>query len=215
MTTHTLKHLLSELLVLGMVVCPFASVAAGLLGIAGWTMGGFEVGLWTTGIVLGATMGLAPIVVRVSCGPDTRVGCDLCRIPESRLLEYRREREESLGRRKHQRHQVHCPATFSRDGLSCSGRVTDLSMRGCRVRSESAMVAGELKRLRIGLPDRNAAVTVSRARVRWSAGNECGLEFLHMAPEELELLAQVLNTIGASSGISGRTASLSHERVWA
>ena len=58
----------------------------------------------------------------------------------------------NVEQRKHTRHQVEFSGTFSGKGSSGSGVVLDLSPGGCRVRSESAIVAGNYVGLLIGLP---------------------------------------------------------------
>lgn len=74
--------------------------------------------------------------------------------------------------------------------------IEDLSTGGCRVRSKLAITPGEFGKVSINLPDCQAPLKVSRAAVRWSMGNECGMEFIRIDPDEQVLLHRVINQIG-------------------
>ena len=105
-----------------------------------------------------------------------------------------------MEQRKHTRHQVEFPGTFSDGGGSSgSGMVIDLSSEGCRVRRESAIVTGNYVRLLINLRGRDIPLTVSLAVIRWSTGNEFGVEFIRMTQDEQRLLRHVITTIEAKA----------------
>jgi hypothetical protein len=86
---HDLEHLPSGWLVLSLLIAPLAIVLALVIGLASWILGGVGAGLWAAGITSWATIVIAPIYIRASCGPDTRVGCRKCSIRKSNLLTHR------------------------------------------------------------------------------------------------------------------------------
>lgn len=196
MNIHNLKHLLSETLLLGVLVFPFAIALAALLGLASWIMGGHAVGLRASWVTWCATMGIAPLVLRISCGPDTRVICDRCTTLRASRLKRRCGEVVQKEQRRHPRYQVKFPATFSNDHISGFGMIGDLSAGGCRVRSKLTVAPGDFGKLFINLPGCHAPLKVSRALVRWAMGNECGLEFIHMDPDERGLLHRITGKMG-------------------
>ena len=82
-TADNVNHVLCELIFLSLLICPFAIVLTVVIGLISWIMGGVAVGLWALGITGLATMVLAPIVIRIACGPDTRVDCKECALTSS------------------------------------------------------------------------------------------------------------------------------------
>lgn len=92
MMIHHLKHFLSEILALGALIVPVAVALAGLIGVASWIIGGQESGLRASWITWCATMGVVPIFLRLSCGPDTRMICDRCITALKRRLHHSHRR---------------------------------------------------------------------------------------------------------------------------
>ena len=199
MKIHHLTHLLSETLALGALVFPFAIALALLVGLLSWIFGGYETAILASLIVWGATMGIVPIVLRITCGPDTRVICDRCIALIKRRLSLRRGEAVRKEQRHHVRYRVEFPATFSNDRMSGFGVIGDLSAGGCRVRSKLAVAPGEFGKVLINLPGCNAPLKVSQAVVRWAAGNECGMEFIRMDTDEQGLLHRILSEIGVGA----------------
>jgi hypothetical protein len=68
-----MKQFWSEVLVLGVMVFPVASIVASLVDLAWFLMGEREVALWICGITWGTTMVLVPVARWILSGPDTRV----------------------------------------------------------------------------------------------------------------------------------------------
>ena len=190
MTLHHLKHLLSETMVLGALVFPVAMALAALVGLVSWILAGHEMGLRASWITWCATMGVVPIILRTAWGPDTRVICDHC-ITASRLNRWRRKE-----RRQHARYRVDLPATFSNNRASGFGVITEVSAGGCRVTSKTTIVAGEFGQLLINLPNGIAPLAVSHALVRWVSGQECGLEFIRMDPDDNGWLNRLTGQLG-------------------
>ena len=86
--------------------------------------------------------------------------------------------------RQHPRYRVEFPARVSTDRTCGFGMISDLSVRGCKVKSRTTVVPGDCGKLLINLPTGITPVTVSLASVRWVKGHECGLEFILMDQDE-------------------------------
>lgn len=93
--------------------------------------------------------------------------------------------------RKHPRFIVHCPVTFQ--GLaSGTGHLQDLSLHGCKVRSEVPLSVDTHLTMTICLPSM-APLKVNVAVVRWIKREACGIEFVWMEPDMLERLQHYLS----------------------
>jgi CheY-like chemotaxis protein len=93
--------------------------------------------------------------------------------------------------RKHPRFIVHCPVTFQ--GLiSGAGHLQDLSVHGCKVRSEVTLSIDTHLTMTICLPAM-APLKVNVAVVRWIKRDVCGVEFVWMEPDMLERLQHYLS----------------------
>jgi hypothetical protein len=64
------------------------------------------------------------------------------------------------------------------------GFVTDISLGGCRVESETVAEMGTTLELRIMLPAGGPPLAVEEATVRWARGREFGVAFRTVRPEE-------------------------------
>lgn len=198
MRIHRLKHLLSETLVLGAVVFPFAMVLAALVGLVTWIVAGFDIAVRATWITWCATIGVVPVVLRIYCGPNTRVICDRC-LMASRL-NHRDGQSLRKEQRRHARYPVNYPATFSNNRICGFGMITDVSAGGCRVKSKTTVAPGDVGQLLITLPSGFTPLIISQAFVRWVRGNECGLEFVRMDPEAQRWLNRITGQLGVSAG---------------
>lgn len=75
------------------------------------------------------------------------------------------------------------------------GTLIDLSIRGCRVDSETKVQPGTNLELRIHVPDHEPPIKVELASVRWARGREFGLEFNSMDTDQRERLRQVVRDL--------------------
>jgi hypothetical protein len=132
-------------------------------------------------------------------GSATRFVCDHCRAWMANWLKRRRRKLSQKGQslhpqkeqRQHPRYHVEFPATVSTAHHAYRfGMISDLSVRGCKVKSKTTVVPGEFGKVLINVPTGFTPVTVSLASVRWVKGYECGLEFLLMDPEEQSCLTR-------------------------
>lgn len=202
-TMHRLKHLSSETLVLGILVFPVAVALATLVGLASWMIGGQEIGLQVSWITWCATMVVAPISLRLSCGPDTRAICDRC-------IAASRHRKPALKeQRRHARYRVELPATFSNDRTCGFVMIGNISAGGCRVESKVPVTTGDVGQLLIDLPGCNAPLKVPQALVRWVTGNACGMEFLRIDQDAQRWLNGMTGQLGVGST---EHLSLTHSR---
>jgi PleD family two-component response regulator len=99
--------------------------------------------------------------------------------------------QTQLRPRKHPRFIVNCPVTFH--GLaSGTGHLQDLSLHGCKVRSEVTLSIDTHLTMTICLPSM-APLKVNVAVVRWIKPGACGVEFVWMEPDMLERLQHYLS----------------------
>ena len=97
--------------------------------------------------------------------------------------------------RQHPRYPVQCGIAFSGDDFEGEGTVMNLSKGGWRITSNQIVPKGEYLALRVRVPDHEVPLEVDLAAVRWSSGQEFGLEFIRMKPEEQERHNQFINTL--------------------
>jgi hypothetical protein len=64
------------------------------------------------------------------------------------------------------------------------GNITDLSLRGCRVESHTAVRTGTSLELRAHVSEDEPPLKVQEAVVRWCRAQQFGLEFVTLEPEE-------------------------------
>lgn len=86
-----------------------------------------------------------------------------------------------MNRRKSSRFHVELRCTFAGDQYTGEGTVLDLSMEGCRVRSNTPVLKGAYVELFINLLGQILPLPVELAVIRWSAGPVLGLEFIRIA----------------------------------
>lgn len=93
---------------------------------------------------------------------------------------------EQVEKRKHARFGTACVALFSGERVRALGVVLDLSVAGCRIRSAVGVTTGEVFGVVIDRPwyinPLDVPLDIPVAVVRWSNGQECGMEFIQMAP---------------------------------
>ncbi len=102
--------------------------------------------------------------------------------------------------RKYTRHHTELPVSFSGDQVSDYGMVVDLSVGGCRVKSTAAVFSGEFLGMLITLPGRDLPLAIGLATVRWSIGQEFGVEFIRMEPDQQMLLHRLIQKLESAVG---------------
>ncbi len=73
------------------------------------------------------------------------------------------------------------------------GLSRDLSIRGCRIASDTVVPSRTDLELRLYLPDQEWPVQISLAQVRWTAGTEFGVEFLQLSGDDAARIGRVLS----------------------
>ena len=99
--------------------------------------------------------------------------------------------------RKFRRVPVACTSLFSADGPEWSGTAINLSREGCAIRSPTPVQKGEYLHVLIFPGPNQTPIEVGVARVRWAANEQCGVEFMTLAPRDAIRLQDLLTLIGA------------------
>ncbi len=86
-----------------------------------------------------------------------------------------------MNRRKFPRFHVELRCSFVGDQFTGEGTLLDLSMEGCRVRSDTPVIKGMYVELFINLLGQIPPLPVELAVIRWSEGPVFGLEFIRIA----------------------------------
>ncbi len=86
--------------------------------------------------------------------------------------------------RAYRRFSMQCPVFYLCEQFIAQGTVWNFSRKGWRVDGEHDVPAGAVLALCVFLPDQQVPMTIERAIVRWSRGQEFGLEILYMQPEQ-------------------------------
>jgi hypothetical protein len=95
-----------------------------------------------------------------------------------------------------ERYQVDCPVRFTHEGdVTGEGRVINLSLNGCALRSQTRMEEGNLLTLQLQVAPSTPPIQIEMARVRWVNNDECGIEFLFMYERERKALQRFLRTV--------------------
>ncbi|HEY7533191.1 MAG TPA: response regulator [Nitrospiraceae bacterium] len=106
-------------------------------------------------------------------------------------------------RRQFARFLVQFPVSFVREGVMIGdGTGCDLSVGGCTVASQTSVQTGDQVELHLYLLDHQeptSPLMVDIAAVRWTAHQQCGLEFISLPSNDRRRLHQYVKTLQASS----------------
>lgn len=103
-----------------------------------------------------------------------------------------------MEQRKYIRYQVEYAGSFSGDGITGQCVILDLSSAGCRARSTITVGKGEFLGVLIDVPRYETPLQVTLAVVRWSHGQEFGLEFIRMEPNHQQRLRELIQATDAA-----------------
>ena len=98
-------------------------------------------------------------------------------------------------RRENVRIQVGLPVTIASSHANAKGMVKDLSVRGCRVKTEGHFPEGALLRLHVQVVDNAPPIEVDAAVVRSSHASSIGMEFLRVRREERDRLSRFVRSL--------------------
>jgi len=94
--------------------------------------------------------------------------------------------------RRERRLFVQCPIIIEgKQGVS-QGTLFNLSQAGGAIQCEAPVQCGTIVTLRVHLPSLNQPIKVDQAEVTWTAGEDFGVQFLQLGPEERERLNRVI-----------------------
>lgn len=110
-------------------------------------------------------------------------------------------KETRMKSRKHPRYRVEYCGSFSGERVRAPAVILDLSSCGCRARSDTPSSIGECVRVLIDVPRYEAPIQVMRAVVRWSKGQEFGIEFTQMELHDEQRLNQLMRQLAADSAL--------------
>ena len=90
-----------------------------------------------------------------------------------------------MEQRKNPRFPVRFRSSFtSLNIVGGDGNITDLSLRGCRVESQTEVRPGTSLEVRIHTSEEEPPLKIHEAVVRWSRAQQFGMEFVKLEPEE-------------------------------
>jgi PilZ domain len=90
-----------------------------------------------------------------------------------------------MEQRKNPRFPVRFRSSFtSLNIVGGDGSISDLSLRGCRVESQTEVRPGTSLELRIHTSEDDPPLQIQEAVVRWSRAQHFGVEFMTLEPEE-------------------------------
>jgi len=101
-----------------------------------------------------------------------------------------------MEQRKNRRFPVRFRSSFtSLNIVAGDGNITDLSLRGCRVESETEVRPGTSLELRIHTSEDEPPLKIQEGVVRWSRALQFGMEFVTLEPEEWARLQHTVTQI--------------------
>ena len=103
-----------------------------------------------------------------------------------------------MDKRRHPRYAVEYTGSFLGNGIKSQGMILNLSTSGCRGSSEGVIRQDALLRVVIDVPPLLAPIQVDRAVIRWSSGNEFGLEFVGISFDDQQRLQGLISVIKAA-----------------
>jgi len=97
--------------------------------------------------------------------------------------------------RRDRRLFVQCPVSFEGNQGVSEGTLINLSAGGGAIESEIPVQFGTVLTLRVHLPSLDQPIQVDQAEVTWRAGDDFGVKFLKLGPQERERLNQVIEDL--------------------
>jgi hypothetical protein len=93
--------------------------------------------------------------------------------------------------RLHDRRSVSLRVAVADKSGMAEGEVLDLSLRGCGLRLNKRLVRGQYLWLKIDLVQGKSTPVCDLVRVKWLEDDRVGVEFLYIAPENLQRLHRI------------------------
>ena len=112
----------------------------------------------------------------------------------------RRKLAPGMEQRKHDRVHVEYAGSFSGSSLRAHGTILDLSAGGCRARASFIVRKDDCLGVLIDVPRYEHPLYIARAVVRWSHGEEFGMEFIQMEWVDQQRLSELVRALKAIQG---------------
>lgn len=100
--------------------------------------------------------------------------------------------------RQHERvrTQLGCQVVTGVSENSGKNLICELSLAGCRLKSDLLLAPGTELALRVCLPHEVCVIPVNHAVVRWAHSRQLGIEFLHLRQKDTGRLQRFLESVG-------------------
>ncbi len=121
--------------------------------------------------------------------------CQLCARRFKAMQWGIRYSKKPVDRRENVRIQIGLPVTISAAHTSEKGMVKDLSVRGCRVKTQGHFAEGALVQLQVQVAENAPSIAVDAAVVRSSRSGFIGMEFLRLRKDEMDRLSQFVRSL--------------------
>jgi PilZ domain len=105
------------------------------------------------------------------------------------------EEESFMEKRRQPRFTAQFRSTFSGGQREGQGRTLDLSIGGCKIETELAVVVGAALECRIYVPGLDWPLRIEEAHVRWVKAVAFGIQFTKIQPGEEAKLKQVVASL--------------------
>lgn len=96
------------------------------------------------------------------------------------------------------------PLILGGESFVCEGILQNLSLHGCSILSDRELARGSMVRTSLLLPDQPRALPIEVARVIWTQGTECGLEFIELSLQSRLRLGRTLR-VALIDSLNART----------
>lgn len=88
---------------------------------------------------------------------------------------------------------------MQRDRLKYNASIRDISVKGCRVESVIKPFTGMQLEVSLQLPGEATPIVITNAAVRWTGSHGIGIEFLSIAPPQLERLNHLITKLSSAT----------------
>lgn len=119
--------------------------------------------------------------------------------------------ESETNFRSYHRYPVTYPVIFGGAPFVGEGTVCDLSLTGCSVTCDRTVLAGSYVRLSLILPDPTSSLFIELGKIRWSRGNQFGVEFIRFPTLTRHRLDRVIEE-QLTTLIAHRTDATAHSK---
>lgn len=118
--------------------------------------------------------------------------CQVCAHGFVKLVPGLHSRVQRLDHRQYFRLQANVPATFLSDTSRQRDLVTELSMGGCTLKTDVALVTGSFIQVNLETSDQDLPIAIETGMVRTIRPLSVGIEFLEFQPSEKRRLGEYI-----------------------